>query len=490
MSAPLVTLKRRSEQFISDDRRVITRLFIVGDETRVRGLLRRILNMSEPEVERNLRIVLNDFAARHRDVRAVFDHHFDAVAHLLDNGRQMTEARRWLIGAYFTMEYAIEAAALFNPSIVPHFDQTGLPPGARRYILSLRATGEGHISSIVFRVCVIDSAGDIAVNPPSAFVAGGRPDPSASLAKHTFFLKLIEMGAYTEMAGRILDPLPDHFIQADLDHTIARLRESGLRSHEFEEAAQHVTWLARSNYTIRFAADTPPSEVVIFPVTDNESRGIEDARFVLFTDDDAKVSYYGTYTAYNGFRILPQLLTTDDFRTFRIMTLHGKCVQNKGMALFPRKLDGQFVMISRLDGENLHLMRSDNIRFWNDAVTLRGPTLDWEYVQIGNCGSPIETEHGWLLLTHGVGPMRRYCIGADLLDLDDPTRVIAIARQPIISPDAREREGYVPNVVYSCGAVVHNNLLVIPYGLSDSATSFATVPLNDLLSYLRDECRS
>jgi predicted GH43/DUF377 family glycosyl hydrolase len=245
-----------------------------------------------------------------------------------------------------------------------------------------------------------------------------------------------------------------------------------------------MRWLARSNYHLKFPARSAVSEVAIFPVNENESRGIEDARFVRFTDDDGAVMYYGTYTAYNGFRILPQLLETPDFTEFRITTLNGKYAQNKGVALFPRKINGWYVLISRADNENLYVATSKNVRFWNDAQRLQTPTYPWELIQIGNCGSPIETEAGWLLLTHGVGPMRTYCIGAALLDLQDPTRVVGHLAEPLMIPDERERDGYVPNVVYSCGAIVHNDLLVMPYAMSDSATSVATVRLQELLDCL------
>ena len=479
-------VRRRPEQFISDDRRVNTRVRIPGGEERVKGLINRIRKLSEEQVEAELRHVMQDFAARHRNMERVFDDHFRHAAHWLDDGHDLSETRRRLIGAYFTMEYAIESAALFNPSIVPHYDQMGLPDGALRFIMSLRATGEGHISSIVFRTGVIDPAGEITVNPCSHFVGSARPDPEAVREKRTFFYKLIEMGGYSEIAGSILDRLPVEFAFADLERTIGEMRDEADNVDEFNQAADQMLWLARSNYTLQFPDETPLSEVVIFPVTENESRGIEDARFVHFTDEDGSSIYYGTYTAYNGFQILPQLLFTKDFRRFSIVTLNGKYAQNKGMALFPRKINRRYVMISRQDGENLHIMTSTNIRFWNEVQLLRPPTYPWELIQIGNCGSPIETEKGWLLLTHGVGPMRRYCIGADLLDLENPSKVIAHAREPLIAPNEKEREGYVPNVVYSCGAIRHGGQLIIPYAMSDSATSFATVSLDELLAYLLD----
>jgi len=479
-------VRRRPEQFLSDERRVITRQLVPGDEERCRGLIWRILSLNEADAAADLDLVMRDFASRHHNIEAVFDDHYAYAARFVDDGESLSETQRRLIGAYFTMEYSIEAAALFNPSIVPHYDQGGMPSGSCRFIMSLRATGEGHISSIVFRTGVIDSSGNITVNPCSPFVGSARPDPAAVREKRTFFYKLIEMGGYSETAGAILDCLPVQFAFSDLERTVGEMRETSTNREEFNHAADQMLWLARSNYTLQFPPDCPLSEVVIFPVTENESRGIEDARFVRFVDDDGSPIYYGTYTAYNGFQILPQLLHTKDFKQFNIVTLNGKYAQNKGMALFPRKINGRYVMISRQDGENLHIMTSTNIRFWNELQLLRAPKLPWELLQIGNCGSPIETEKGWLLLTHGVGPMRRYCIGADLLDLEDPSRVIAYSREPLISPNAREREGYVPNVVYSCGAILHNGLLIIPYAMSDSATSFATVELDALLAYLLD----
>jgi predicted GH43/DUF377 family glycosyl hydrolase len=382
------------------------------------------------------------------------------------------------------MEYSIEAAALFNPSIVPHPNQDNVPDGALRFIMSLRATGEGHVSSITFRTGLVLADGTVRFRPVSRFVEQAKPVAERLYHRHTLFLKLIEMGAYNEITGTILDRMPEESTYTGLCSVIDAVGASLADSELFQQTADKIRWLAQSNYHLEFPVDADTSEVVIFPVTENESRGIEDARFVRFVDDDDAVRYYGTYTAYNGFIILPQLLETPDFREFRIATLNGRFAQNKGMALFPRKIDGWYMMISRVDNENLYLMQSKNVRFWNDAEKLQEPTHPWEFIQIGNCGSPLETEAGWLLLTHGVGPMRRYCIGAALLDLDDPTRVIGHLKEPLLVPNEKEREGYVPNVVYSCGAIVHNGRLTMPYAMSDSATSIATVSLEELLHQL------
>jgi len=473
---------RRPERFVSDDRRVITRLFLPGDEARVRAVIDRVLHLDEEQVRVLLGRVYRDFRARHRNLEEVFQTHFDAAKGLVHNPDQLSRDRQLLIGAYFTMEYSFESAALFNPSIVPHPDQDNLPEGSVRFLMSLRATGEGHVSSIVFRTGVIGPDGAIHFNPAARFAHSPRPIQDKIYDKRLVFLKLIEMGAYNEEAQRVLDGLEDEFTFDHLNRAIDIVRSDMDNPEAFNETANNILWLARSNYHLRMGTDCDPSEIVIFPASENESQGIEDVRLVRFINDDGSATYYGTYTAYNGFRILPQLLETHTFTILRIHTLNGRYAQNKGMALFPRKVGGWYMMISRLDGENLYLMRSDNVYFWNEAAKLQSPRFPWEFVQIGNNGSPIETDAGWLLLTHGVGPVRQYCIGASLLDKNDPTRVIGQLKDPLIVPNDEERDGYVPNVVYSCGAMVHGEQLIIPYAVSDSATTFASVPLNQVLA--------
>ncbi len=483
-ATPKLTVTRHPDRFISDDRRVITRFFQVGDETRVMTVLRRVAELSENEVTSLLERVIKDFGDRHRRIEDILENHFDFVRPLLERPEDLSRERRLLIGSYFTMEYSIESAALFNPSIVPHPDQEGLSKGELRFIMSLRATGEGHVSSIVFRTGRVDTRGEITFDPPSKYAARLRMRTDQVYEKNLFFYKLIEMAAYNETARNILDAMPEYFTYRDLDHTVAQLRDRPNNPAAFSETSENMLWLARSNYHLLVPPDADPTEIVIFPTSENESKGIEDLRMTRFVDDDGTVTYFGTYTAYNGFRILPQLLETEDFTDIKVHTLNGKYVQNKGMALFPRKVDGLYHMISRLDGENMFLMRSDNTHFWNEAVKLQAPRYPWEFVQIGNCGPPIETDAGWLLLTHGVGPMRQYCIGASLLDLDDPSKVIGHLKNPLIVPEHDEREGYVPNVVYTCGALLNGDLLMIPYAVSDSATTFATTSMSDLLNVL------
>ena len=296
------------------------------------------------------------------------------------------------------------------------------------------------------------------------------------------------MKAGNEISAYILDRLPEEFTCKELLEQISILKASPLFSQAKQKTTfSFITWLADSNYEMAFHADHRISERVIFPVSKNESRGIEDARFVQFFDDNQEATYYATYTAYNGVTILPQLIETKDFIHFKILTLNGKAVQNKGMALFPRKIKGQYVMLSRQDGENNHIMFSDNLHFWQTSQVIQEPEQPWEFIQIGNCGSPIETDQGWIVLTHGVGPMRQYCIGAILLDLENPAQIIARLDEPLLTPDEKEREGYVPNVVYSCGSIIHHKELVIPYAMSDINSGIATVPVKDLLKRMRKE---
>jgi predicted GH43/DUF377 family glycosyl hydrolase len=474
---------RRPERFVADKRRVITRPFVPDNAEHLKSVLDRILGLPDAEVSRLLSEVMADFSTRHRDIMQAFEDHYSMVSEHLDGGPPSCE-RRLLIGAYFTKEYSVEAAALFNPSMVPHPDQHDLPPGACRIIVSLRVTGEGHISSIGFRSGVIDPAGEITIDPVSRYVATPEIVSIPVYDKHTFDLKLSEMGVHNDISEIVLEGLPPKFTTDDLKQGIENLRRRGTAPAIVRETVDAIGWLARSNYVAVFPPDCAASERIIFPVSENESRGIEDARFVRFVDDDGAVMYYATYTAFNGFQVLPQLIKTPDFRSFRIATLNGKCAANKGMALFPRKLDGLYTSISRLDGENLYLLQSDNINFWNTAKKIRGPLYPWEFFQIGNCGSPIETDEGWLLLNHGVGPMRRYAIGVDLLDKNDPSLVIARLDEPILIPEEHERDGYVPNVVYSCGAMIHNDQLIIPYAMSDSIAGIATLSLPELMAQL------
>jgi len=443
------------------------------------------MSLSDEEVKRLLDKVFKDFAGRHRHFEHALEKNFLKIKHCVPGADSISRELRLLLGSYFTCEYSVEAAALFNPSIVLHPNQQDMPEGNVRFIVSFRATGEGHISSIEFWSGKIDAEGNILFDPISNYVETPELRENKLYNTHLFGLKLTEMGAVNEVTSHMLGELGAEFTFDQLRDKIAELESSpDFDPHHKREAIEMAMWLARSNYEIKFHNDHRISERVIFPVSENESRGIEDARFVRFTDDDGSITYYATYTAYNGFVILPQLITTKDFVTFRINTLNGKAIQNKGMALFPRKIDGRYVMLSRQDGENNYIMFSDNLHFWQESQIIQTPTQPWEFVQIGNCGSPIETDEGWLLLTHGVGAMRRYSIGIELLDLKDPSKVIGRLDEPILVPTDEEREGYVPNVVYSCGAMIHNDELIIPYAIADQRSSIATVSVPEILSMM------
>ena len=440
------------------------------------------MSLSEAEVRSLLAQVLAEFSERHQQIRDLLKRRYEQIRHHLLTDHKLSEERQLLLGAYFTNEYALEAAALFNPSIVPHPDQTNLPPGALRFIISLRATGEGHISSVTFRTGVVDAEQNIFVNQPTRFLTEPRQVPNALYEKPLFERKLNELHLTNSFSGHVLEKLHDFFTLDELRRASDDLLHNQAASEpDGERTARGILLLAMSNYTVDFPLDSRVSERVIFPTSPSQSNGIEDARFVLFTDDDDTKTYYALYTAFDGKLTLPQLLETHDFLQFKFNTLNGPAVQNKGMALFPRKIDGRYAMLSRQDNENIYLMYSDNIHFWHTVERIMKPTFPWEFVQLGNCGSPIETKAGWLVLSHGVGAMRKYCIGAFLLDLDDPTKLVGRLPEPLLKPDECEREGYVPNVVYSCGSLVHEDQLILPYAMSDYATNFATVPLTEIL---------
>lgn len=481
-----LAVTRRAERFSPEHTRVITKFYRPGAERRIGHIIGRVLAMSEEEVVRQLDHVFAEFAHRHRRFRASLLKNAGQIAPWLPEGTELTTERRLLLGAYFTHEYSISAAAMFNPSIVLHPDQSGLEEGSARFIMSFRAVGEGHLSSVEFRSGVLDAECRPSFDPVSPFIEIPEVEVDDRFEKNLFMLKIREMGADNEVSAYVLDQLPEEFRLADLREVIDRTqRVRVLPKTAQREVLGSMLWLATSNYAVRFPEVHGIAERVLFPVSENESRGIEDARFVRFVDDNGEVTYYATYTAYNGFRILPQLIQTKDFISFKILTLNGKAVQDKGMALFPRKINGKYVMLSRQDGENNYIMFSDHLHFWHEARLLQEPTEPWEAIQIGNNGSPIETEAGWLVLTHGVGAMRKYCIGCILLDLDDPMQVIGRLRDPLISPNTEEREGYVPNVVYTCGAMIHRDELIIPYAMSDSVSGIATVAVSDVLARMQ-----
>ena len=479
-----IHLKRTPTILEPDQSRVLLRPFSPGNPERIAMIIARILAIPEDGVGAILNAVSAEFSERHQQIRTLFLGRFEQVRELAATNGELSEQRRLLIGSYFLAEYSLESAALFNPSIVPHPDQTGLPSGALRFILSLRATGEGHISSITFRTGVIHPDQRIEVDKPGNFLTEPSQIPNPLYEKGLFGRKLTELGLAGEFTRRVMNKLGESF---SLDELRASLQTEQFRlpdgmMEEDQHASQGIWVLARSNYEVQFRPEQQISERILFPATPSQRNGIEDARFVCFKNDDATYVYYATFTAYDGRIAVPELVETSDFLLFRFRTLNGPAAANKGMALFPRKIGDLYVMLSRQDNENIDLMFSDNIHFWNESKVLLKPAFPWELVQMGNCGSPLETDAGWLVLSHGVGPLRKYCIGAFLLDRDDPSKVIGRLREPLLQPNQNEREGYVPNVVYTCGALLHNGELIIPYGLADHATGFATVPVAEVLA--------
>jgi predicted GH43/DUF377 family glycosyl hydrolase len=475
---------KRTQVILHPDRtRVLLRPFLLTNDRRAVNLCAQVMALPEGEVHALWEQVRAEFGERHVKIEGFLRRRFERVRPCLPTDQKLSEERELLLGAYFSHEYSLEAAALFNPSIVPHPDQSDLPPGSLRFILSLRATGEGHISSITFRTGFLDAENNITINAPTRYCLEPTQVPNTSYEKGLFDRKLHELGLAGDFSRQALQGLGDTFTVDELRTSVlGTVKQLRARDEERQSTARKILTVAESNYEVQFAPDSRLSERVLFPVTPSQSNGIEDARFVLFQNEDGTRSYYATYTAYDGKLILPQFIETPDFLYFKFVTLNGRAVQNKGMALFPRKINGRFVMLGRQDAENIHVMFSDELHFWHTTQPLLKPKFPWEFIQMGNCGSPIETEAGWLVLSHGVGAMRKYCIGAFLLDRDDPTKVIGRLREPLIKPDENEREGYVPNVVYSCGSLVHGRQLIIPYAMSDYATTFATLPLDGVLA--------
>ena len=477
-------VRRKRLKITGDNSRVITLPHIPSKISRISNIIKEVLKLSEDDAEQQLEETLMLFADRHRNLEKLLMRHYDRVSEYVIDKETISKTQKLLIGAFFTMEYSIESAALFNPSIVPHPDQSLLPKGSMRFIMSLRATGEGHISSIVFRSGIIDKKLSFNFDSVSEYVETPEMVHDPTYDNNLFQLKLKDLNAWNETSITILRSLPDFFTHQELrDKIRAIFLNSNFSADSWTTTTIH--WLADSNYRIRFDDATALSERVIYPISANESKGIEDARFVKFTHDNGKVMYYATYTAYNGRRVLSQMIETQDFQTFNMITLNGKGVKNKGMALFPRQINGKYVMLTRQDGENNYIMFSDDLHFWNEGTLLQKPEQPWEFVQIGNCGSPIETDKGWLVMTHGVGNMRQYSIGVILLDLEDPTKVIAKLEEPLLTANEEEREGYVPNVIYSCGSMLLEDKLIIPYAMSDVASRIAIVDVNDLFKRMK-----
>ena len=485
MRVPVI---RKNIIFTPDSKRVVARYFMNGDQ-RTQQMVSRIMMLDEKQVIDTLEHTLREFARRHRNISSIFFKHCEKIRSIIEGMQidydSLSQERKMLIGSYCTMEYAIESAAIFNPSIVEDFDQSDLEEGEKRVIISFRATGEGHISSIVFRRGILDKNNNLRVMKIGNNIDKAEIVHKTLYNKERFLMKLAEMHTSDKYSTRIMQDLPDEFEYAILKSLINKALSDPMIRQERRTALEEVLWLADSFYDLQFKHDSDITERVIFPISDSESRGIEDARFVRFVDDDKSDKVMATYTAYNGHVILPKLISTEDFYTFRVMPLYGIGAQNKNLALFPRKIKGKYAMLSRIDGVNNYLMYSERPTQWNDPVILQEPRYTWEFTQIGNCGSPLWTEEGWLVITHGVGAMRRYCIGASLFDLDDPSKEIGRLKEPLLSPLEDEREGYVPNVVYSCGSIIHNNSLILPYAVSDYSSTYGVVDLVELIEALK-----
>jgi len=486
-----VTVTRKDIRFLPDPSRVIARFLYTSDE-RSRNIISNVLAMSDIEVKISLSQVLRGFSRRHRNISLIFEAHFNKLGKLFNEleikQSKISQSRKALIGSYFTLEYSIESAAFFNPSILEDPDQSELNSGEKRVILSFRATGEGHISSIVFRSGILDRNNNLTIEPVGKMLAEADRIQRHIYYKKRFIKTLDEISDFDNKISPVfvLEKLSDKFTYGELKKAVAETKNTHELTPEKELIINQMMWLARSNYEIDFSLDSAISERVIFPISDTEKNGIEDARFVRFKDETGEITYVATYTAYDGITTLPKLLTTKDFYHFKGLPVHGELANNKGMALFPRKIRGKYVMLCRVDGVNNYIAYSDNVNVWREAKLIQSPKYPWELVQVGNCGSPVETEEGWLVITHGVGPMREYALGASLYDLDDPEKEIGRLKTPLLTPNAGEREGYVPNVVYSCGSIIHNGELIIPYGMSDCASTYATVNVNELLNELKN----
>ena len=473
-----------------DHSRVITRFFVPGHEdvgpgdSRAAPVIERILRLDEGEVEAAMRDVDERFAHRHEALHDTFAEHAAMVTSRIDPTVSLSKARQLLLGASFTHEYSIEGAALCNPSAVLHPLQDA--SGDAAFILSVRGIGEGHRSSIGFRTGTVTAAGTVTIDEPGPFPRIGNTTPGLN-DRTVFHTKLAALGDDHENAADVLDGLPQRFDDAELDGQIARLAADAATRRNTATTIANLRGLARSSYSIDFPSTTDLSERVLWPEAPAERHGMEDARFVRFINDDGAVTYYATYTAFDGINVSQQLLETTDFATFTASPIAGTAAIGKGLALFPRLVHGRYVALSRADRETNAIAFSDDIRCWTTADTIQIPDRVWEILQLGNCGSPIETEAGWLVLTHGVGAMRIYSLGAILLDLDEPQRVLARSTMPIVSPNKDRPGGYVPNVVYTCGGFAHNDMLVLPYGVGDQSISIATLSIEQLLSTLQPE---
>ncbi|SMC46944.1 glycoside hydrolase family 130 protein [Moheibacter sediminis] len=464
-------------------KRWLLRPFVPGNPDQVEHILLRILSTDRKHTDDMYRRVFQKYKHFHKDIEEIFLRHFGHVQHRIPTNMQIDDDVKLIIGAYFSQFYALESTALFNPSIVINPNKN-LNDKSLNFILSLRAVGEGHISSVVFREGTIDENFEISIKEPQPFIMEPEKTLNRPYEKNRFIRNLNGTGLNNEISELIFKTLSDEFSFEELNSLLEIHQKTSMKISPMivEDTINNIRNLALSNYDMAFSGDQDISERVIYPMSPSQTNGIEDARFVRFEEDNGDFKYYATFTAYNGRKVVPELLETKDFLHFKVSSLSGPKAKNKGMALFPKKIDGNYMMLGRQDNETIYLMASDDPLYWKEAIPLAKPTYAWEFVQIGNCGSPIELDEGWLVLTHGVGAMRRYCIGAILLDKKNPDKVLGRLKQPLLEPVGEESFGYVPNVLYSCGALVFNGRLILPYAMSDSKTLFAHADIQQILS--------
>lgn len=464
-------------------KRTLFRPFVSGNPTQVEHILFRIFSTPKADRVNILANIYDRIDIPSAIMKRIFLRHYEIIKNRIPSNLELTEVGKQFIGAFFTHQYSLESTALFNPSIVPHPVQD--KEGVTKFIMSLRAIGEGHISSITFTEGEIDSELNVTLveNSPIIF----EPERKEHVyEKNLFIKKSNELGILYNLNKPVFDTLPDHFSFADLEKAMAKLISTNVSNNkiELENALNNIRLLALSNFTLNFSTDNI-TERAIYPASPSQSNGLEDARFVKFVEDDGSVIYYATFTAYDGKTIMPAMLETHDFKEFNISTLNGPGAKNKGMALFPRKINGNYMMLGRQDNESLYIMSSDNPYFWYESKPLIKPTYNWEFIQIGNCGSPMEIDEGWLVLTHGVGAVRTYSLGVILLDKDEPWRVIGRLKKPLLEPAKEESSGYVPNVIYTCGAMVIGRTLLLPYAIGDVVTTFATISIDELVEEMK-----
>lgn len=483
--------RRTMHRLMPDSTRVISRLFVAGQEdygssqSRAGLVIERVMGLSEDEVCQSLENVFRKFSRRHQDLTKDLESHANRVANRLQPDLTLSSERLQLIGALFTHEFSIEGAALTNPSIVPHPDQTGLDEGSLRFVMSVRGVGEGHRSSIGFRTGVISKNREITIDEVGDYpVIGTHWEPR--FEQCNFRGPLEEMQDLGENGRYILDQLGETFTMDDLNRVLFQFIHDRESFKNVDSTVHHFRMIAERNYVVTFNPEKSFSERVLWPVSYAEWRGMEDARFVHFRHDDESWEYFATYTAFDGMGVSQQLLSTRDFLSFETHPLAGMAAKGKGLAIFPRKIAGVYAALSRADHESNWISYSDRLDYWTALHAIQLPSRPWELIQLGNAGSPIETEAGWLVITHAVGPMRTYHLGAMLLDLNDPTRVIGALEEPLLSPSEDERDGYVPNVVYSCGSLLHNGVLVLPYGIADHSIGVALVDADRLLEKLTE----